>query len=243
MRSRFHYQLVLIFLVTISCSNHNVKKSLTSQQIPAAPEVISYTSAPTIPSTSTATFTLLPTGTPTPIDFSNSPQLIDLILSSEEIESLDEFGSNPLIAIADTTRELGDSCLLDCAKHVYSLDYGTLTIILLRAGSREKAESTVASLRTDFLKPAAHPYTTNDISSLQQNAWAVVDEASISRDFRTGAAGMAQGEIVVLVTYSRDYCEYLPNYGRFCEGDIMGLAMASIAYLNLQVQKLQAAGY
>lgn len=245
-RSRFHYLLVCIFLLTTSCSNHNMAEPPSLQS-----EVISYTFTPTFPSspaitlTSITTFTLFPTeaSTPIPIDSSNLPPLVKLILSSEEIESLDIFNSNPLIGIADTTKELGDSCLWDCAKHVYSLDQGTLTIILLRAGDQQKAESTIESLRIDFLKPAAHQYTTNDISSLQQNAWAVVDEASISRDLRTGAAGIAHGEIVVLATYSRDYCEYLPNYGRFCEGDIIGLAMAAVEVLNLQVQKLQAAGY
>jgi hypothetical protein len=242
-RSKLRYYLILTFLLTISCSNHNLEELSTSQQVSPTSEVISYASTPTIPFSPTIQPTSIETHTPTPIDFSNLPPLVDVILSSEEIESLDIFNSNPLIGIADTTKELGASCLWDCAKHVYSLEYGTLTVILLRAGNQQKAESTIESLRIDLLKPVAHQYTTNDIPTLQQNAWAVVDEASSVRDFRTGAAGIAHGEIVVLVTYSQDFCEYLPNYGRFCEGDIMGLAMAAVEHLNLQVQKLQAAGY
>jgi hypothetical protein len=245
MRSTLRFHLAFIFLLTGSCSTHNLEEPPFPQQAPITSEVMSYTSTPVIPSTSAATFTLSPVETQasTPIDFSNLPAMIDLILSVEEIESLDQFGSNRLISIADKTKELGNSCLWDCAKHVYSLEHGTLTVILLRAGDPQKAESTVKSLRTEFIKTAGSEYTASDISSLQPKAWAVVDPPSSSRDFRTGAAGIAQGEIVVLVTYSRDFCEYMPNYGRFCEGDIMGLAMTSIEYLNLQVQKLQAAGY
>ncbi len=251
MESKSHYYPAIILLLIVSCSNQQTRGFPTSQQISPTLTATLLTATITIPPTSTttptniATFTLSPTETQTstPIDFSDLPNLTDVILSSEDIESVDEFGSNPLVTTADTTKELGTSCLWDCAKHLYSLEHGTLTIVLLRAGSHQKAESTSESLRTDFLKTAGFEYTINDISSMPESAWTIVDEASSTKDFRTSAAGIAYGEIVVLVTYSQNFCEYMPNYGRYCEGDIMGLAMTSIEYLNLQIQNLQIARY
>ena len=251
MKSKSHHYLAIILLLIVSCSNQQTGEFSTPQQVSPTVAVILPASTTTIPSTPTitatsiVTFTLSPTEThtPTPIDLSNLPKLTNVILSSEDIESVDEFGSNPLVTTADTTKELGGACLWDCAKYLYSLEHGTLTIVLLRAGSQQKAESTSESLRNDFLKTAGVEYTINDISSMPEKAWSIVDEASSTKDFRTSAAGIAHGEIVVLVTYSQNFCEYMPNYGRFCEGDIMGLAMNSIAYLNLQIKKLQIAGY
>lgn len=212
-------------------------------EVTATPIAAQIQAPPAVTNIVSSTLSLTEISTPIPIDTSDLPKLTDVILSSEDIESLDEFGSNPLISVANKTKELGASCLWDCAKHLYSLEHGTLTIVLLRAGSQQKADHTSESLRADFLKAAGVEYTTNDISNISLMAWSIVDAASSTRDFRTSAAGIAHGEIVILATYSQNFCEYMPNYGRYCEGDIMGLAMTSIEYLNLQIQKLQIAGY
>ncbi len=239
----------MLLLLLVSCSNYQAEEFSTPQQISSTQAInlptATITIQPALTVTEIATSTLPPTytPTPTPIDLSNLPKLANVILSSKDIESLDEFKSNPLMSVTDNSKELRDSCLWDCAKYFYSLEHGTLVIILLRTGSFQQAASTSENLRADFLKTAGVEYTMNDIANMPPKAWSIVDAASSTKDFRTSATGIAHGEIVILATYSQNFCEYMPNYGRYCEGDIMGLAMTSIEYLNLQIQKLRIAGY
>jgi hypothetical protein len=238
-----------------ACSNQASQESFKTQQPSASPEIVVFTSTskviintPTHALTVTSSPQPLSTQTPTPIDLDSLPNLTDVILSSSDVESIDKYGSNPLILIADTTHELKDSCLWDCAKFRYSLEHGTLTIMLLRAGNHQKAESTAQNLRNDFLPMAkttmgGAEYTLDDIPSMPPESWVIVDAPSSTKDIRTSAAGMSYGSIVILVTYSQSFCEYMPNYGRYCEGDMMGLALSSVEYIMAQIQKLEASGY
>jgi hypothetical protein len=183
-----------------------------------------------------------PTQTPTLVDWGRLSKLSDVIISSADSENIDEFQYNHLLRVTDVTSELQDSCLWDCVKYRYSLKDGTLTIMLLRAGDYQKAERTLANLRKDFLKTVGIDYTVSDIS-MPPTAWAMVDAPSSTKDSRTGVAGITHGSIVILVTYSQIFCEYTAEFGRYCEGSIMPLAGTSVYFLEVQIQKLETAGY
>jgi hypothetical protein len=198
---------------------------------------------PTHTLASTATAQNLPTQTPTLVNLESLPKLSEVIISSTDSEKIDEFSYNPLLLVTDATSELQDVCLWDCVKYRYSLEQGILTIMLLRAGDPQKAESTVENLRNDFLKTVGVEYTVNDMTNMPSTSWVIVDSASNAKDFRTSAASVAYGSIVILVTYSQVFCEYTPELGRYCEGDLMGLALTSVEFLNVQIQKLETAGY
>lgn len=240
--------LTVSFLVA-ACSGQASPASFVTQSPTLTPEVIRPTPTlkivdPTPASTSVpATMTQIPpTQTPVPVDLEKLPKLSEVIISWADSETIDEFVYNPLILVTDATSEVQDSCLWDCAKYRYSLEEGTLTILLLRAGDPQKAESTLGNLRKDFLRTVGFEYTADDIPWMSPKSWALVDAAS-AKDSRTGAAGSTHGSIVVLVTYSQIFCEYDPVFGRYCEGSIMPLAGTSLYFVDIQVEKLKAAGY
>ena len=250
MPTNYYLSLFLTMLLLTSCSGQISQESFVTQQPSPNPEVGSTPTLKIIESTPTHTLVptttpqIQPSETPTPIVVENLPQLSEVVLSSNDIENLDEYDSSPLVlAAADVINELQNSCLWDCIKYRYSLARGTLTILLLRAGDHQKAESTVKTLRGDFLKTVGFEYTTDDLSSMPSASWVIVDAASSSTDYRTSAAGIAYGSIVVLVTYSQNFCEYTVELGKYCKGDLMGLALDSVEFLNAQIQKLETAGY
>lgn len=191
----------------------------------------------------TATDPSMPTQTSPPIQPEPLPKLSEVIVSSIDIENDDGLDWNPLVLASDATNELRDSCLWDCAKYRYSLEEGTLTITLLRAGDPQKAKNTVENLRKDFLKTVGYEYTANDLPTMPSNSWVLVSAPSRTKDFLTSAAGIAHGSVVILVTNSQVFCEYTPDFGRYCEGDVTGLVDTSVYFLNMQVKKLEVAGY
>ena len=259
---KHHLSLLLVFALLTACSNQLSQESTVTRPSSPSPEVIVFTptskfvdippSHTPIPTLGTQVFsrdaptTAWPTSlpqTPTLVDLDKLPKLHEVILSPADVENLDGYSWNPLLLATDTTNELRDSCLWDCAKYGYSLEHGTLTIMLLRAGDPRKAQNTVENLRKDFFKTVGYEYTENDLPTMPPKSWALIDAASSTKDFRTGAAGVAHGRIVILVTYSQLYCEYTPELGRYCEGDTMILAGTSVDFLNAQIRKLETAGY
>lgn len=194
-------------------------------------EIVDITPAHIVASTPTATAQILPTL----VDFEKLPRLSDVVVSSVDFESFvttETFRYNTLIRITDLTNELKDSCLWDCAKYRYSLKYGTFTIMLLRAGDHPKAENTSQNLRQGFLKSAGqYEYTDSDIPTMPLGSWAFVTYSDI-KYHATGATGIAHGSIVILVTYSH-----------IATDDIMDFAIYPVEFLNVQIQKLEAAGY
>jgi hypothetical protein len=255
MRKRYYLSLLLILFLLPACSGQVSQESLATQQSASHPEAVSLPSLNIVDIIPTHTHTPIRTITPqiqstqnsNSVDLDNLPKLSQVVLSSSDIKNLDEHDSNPLVlAIDDVTNELQNSCLGDCAKYRYSLDQGILTIVLLRGGDPQKAQSTVQNLRNDFLlttTAGGYEYTVDDISNIPPEAWVIVDSPSNTKDSRTSAAGKSYGNIVVLVTYSQSLCENVPGGGRYCEGDMMGLALSSLEYLMAQLQKLEAAGY
>ena len=239
----------VLFLLS-ACLGQASKDSFVTQQPSPSLEVMLFTPTlkivdvtPTHTLIPTATEQTVPTQTPTLVDLESLPKLSEVVISSIDSESIDELSYNPLIQVIDATNELQGYCLSDCVKYRYSLEQGTLTIMLLRTGDPQKAESTVENLKNDFLKTVGVEYTANDITSMPSKSWVLVDAASNDKDFRTSAASAAHGSIVILVTYSQIFCEYTPEVGRYCEGDLMGLALTSVEFLNAQIQKLETAGY
>ena len=250
MRAKHHLPLLLALILLSACLGQASPESFAIQQPSPSPEVIIFTPTlkiadviPTHTLVPTATAQNLPTQTPTLVDLESLPKLRELIISSTDSEKIDEFSDNSLLLVTDATSELQDSCLWDCVKYRYSLEQGTLTIVLLRAGDPKKAESTVENLRTDFLKTVGVEYSADDITSMPSKSWVLVDAASSVKDFRTSAAGIAHASIVILVTYSQIFCEYTPELGRYCEGNLMGLALTSVVFLKAQVQKLETGDY
>jgi hypothetical protein len=145
--------------------------------------------------------------------------------------------------VTDITNELNGSCLWDCAKSRYSLDRGSLTIMLRRAGDHQKAQNTVKNLRIEFLPSTLVEYKQSDLSILPSGSWVVVDAPSSTKDNRTSTASVAYGSIVILTTYTQSFCDYEPGLGRICEGDVEGLAVSAVKYLIAQMKKLEASGY
>ena len=238
MQTKHHIPILLVLFLLAACTNQPSPESFVTQQPSPNPDVIRFTSTPkTIDVFPTHTLTpsaivqILPTQIPTQVDLENLPKLSEAIISSTDFETID-LSYNPLILAADATNELQDSCLWDCAKYRYSLEEGTLTITLLRAGDHQKAESTLGNLRNDFLKTAKHyEYTTDDLT-MPTGSWIIIDRASNTKDHQTGASGIAHGSIVVLVTYSQAWSD-----------DLMELAYISVYFLNEQIRKLESAGY
>jgi hypothetical protein len=248
MKTKHYLLFLLVLFLLIACSSQASPESPVTQHSSPNPEITALATIPKVVDDTpiytfvpTATVGILPTQTLTLVDLESLPKLSEVIISSADSENIDEFRYNPLLLITDATNELQASCLWDCVKYRYSLEEGTLTIMLLRAGNPQKAESTLANLRKDFLKTVGIEYTANDIS-MPPTSWAMVDAAS-SKDSRTGVAGIAHGSIVVLVTYSHIFCEYTTEFGRYCEGNIMPLAGTSVYFLEVQIQKLETAGY
>ena len=262
MKTKHAIPIILVLFLLPACSHQTARELFVTQQPSPSPLVAVITptlkianSTPTRTQTPTSTVQIVATQTPTLteqvfptptstlVDLESLPKLSDVIISSNDIKNNYDLSWNPLIRAANTTNELKDACLWDCAKYRYSLKEGILTIILLRAGNFQKAENTVENLRKDFLEPWGYEYTANDLADMPPNSWALVDAASSTDDFRTGAAGMAHGSVVILVTYSQRFCENTPEIGRYCEGDTMTLADTSVYFLNAQIQKLEVAGY
>jgi hypothetical protein len=242
--------LLLTVLLLTSCSGQASPPVLVTQQpTPKAKTLPSPTLRSTdIPMTPTqvppSTLQSPQTQTPSAINVENLPHLSKVILTSSDIENLSDYDPSPMVLTSnESTNELQNSCLWDCAKYGYSLAWGNLTILLLRAGDSQKAKNTVESLRGDFLKTVSFEYTVNDLSSMPPDSWAMIDTASRMSDYRTSATGLAYGSIVILVTYSRDFCEDTTEIGRYCEGDLMQLVWDSVQVLNAQVQKLNTMGY
>jgi hypothetical protein len=178
---------------------------------------------------------------PTEIDWNRLPKLMTVILSANDFGSIN-YGIIPNF-ISDITSEVEGQCYVDCAKFTYAVDSGTLTILLLRTGSDEIATKASENLRIDFVKKSAHEYNQDEIPNMPIGSWSNVDYFSCSRDFLTGAAGMSFGRIILLVTFSRNFCWYDPIEGRYCEGDAGELAWISVGYLAAQIKKLEEMGY
>jgi hypothetical protein len=175
---------------------------------------------------------------------------------------------NPLMDVTDVTHELNE-CLWDCAKYRYSLEDGLLTIILLRTGDEQKAERTAEKLKNNFLDTEANnsnwwvtDYT--DVlpeivpDNISANTWLVITEKSEHLPplpdsqllyqgqgppilvSQTIVLGTAHGSIVILTTYHRNiYIEegWAADIGTFDAADY------PIYFLEMQIQKLEAAGY
>ena len=237
-------------LLLTSCSGQVSQSSLVTQQPSPHAEIVplpalSNTNIPTVlTQISTSILQSPPMQTATTVSVEQLPKLNEVVLSLNDLENLHEHDPSPLVLAADdATNELQNSCLWDCAKQRYSLARGTLTILLLRAGDAEKAKNTVETLRGDFLKTVGFEYSVDDLSSMPSESWVMVDAASSTTDYRTSAAGMAYGSIVLLVTYSQNFCEYTVELGKYCEGDLMALALDSVEFLNAQIRKLETAGF
>jgi hypothetical protein len=248
MKTKHYLPFLLVLLLLVACSSQVSPESSATQQASPKPEITALATTPKVVDPTpidtlvpTATVAILPTQTPTLVDLESLPKLSEVIISAADSENIDEFRYNPLLLITDATNEMQDSCLWDCVKYRYSLEEGTLTIMLLRAGNHQKAESILANLRKDFLKTVGIEYTANDIP-MPPTSWTMVDAAS-SKDSRTGVAGIAHGSIVVLVTYSQVFCEYTTEFGKYCEGNIMPLAGTSVYFLEVQIRKLETVGY
>ena len=239
----------VLFLLA-ACSGQPPQEPFVTQTLAPTREFIIFTPIPkTVDVTPAHTLLptvivqILPTQSPTLVNIESLPKLSKVIISSADSENIDELSYNPLLQVTDTTSELQGYCLWDCVKHQYSLEQGTLTIMLLRTGDTQKAESTVDNVRKEFLKTVGVEYTASDIPSMPSNSWVIVDAASNTKDFRMSAAGTVHGSVVILVTYRQRFCENTSELGRYCEGDLMGLGLTSIDFLNAQIEKLEAAGY
>ncbi|HMB25029.1 MAG TPA: hypothetical protein VKP08_19440, partial [Anaerolineales bacterium] len=130
----------------------------------------------------TSTASNPPTQTSLPIQSGPLPKLSDVIVSPIDIENDGGLDWNPLILVTDATNELRDACLWDCVKYRYSLEEGTLTITLLRAGDPQKSENTVENLRKDFLRTVGYEYTANDLPTMPPSSWALVSAPSRTKD-------------------------------------------------------------
>jgi hypothetical protein len=218
--------------------------SAQDQHTPAAstPTFAPSTIQPSLSPTNTGS--LFPSIEPatTPTDWVSLPKLSAVILSASDIQNMDQSASiHPYVT--DITDELDGSCLWDCAKSRYSLERGSLTIMLLRAGDHQKAQSTVQNLRFEFLPTTWVEYKQSDLSILPPGSWVVVDAPSSTKDNRTSTAGVAYGSIVILTTFTQAFCDEEPGLGRICEGDLEGLAINAVKYLIAQMKKLEISGY
>lgn len=238
MQTRCHFPLLFVLFLLISCSGQVFSEPLVTQQPSAKPEITALATTPNIvdatsthTSTPIATTEIPSTQTPTLVDLENLPKLNEVVISSLDFETI-ELSYNPLILVTDATNELQGSCLWDCVKYRYSLEHGTLTIVLLRTGDRQKAESTLDNLKKDFLTVSRYEYTVEDLTNMPPRSWALVDMASSTDDHQTGAAGIAHGSVVILVTYSQIWSD-----------DLMEFAYVPVYFLNEQIRKLESAGY
>lgn len=251
MQTKHHITILLVLFLLAACSNQASRESFVTQQLSPGPEVVIF--APTLnidditpihaltptatmqvvpTQNSTLTKQILPTLTSTPADVESLPKLGEVILSSMDSENIYELKSNPLLQVTDATNELQGFCLWDCVKYRYSLQQSTLTIMLLRAGDQQKAESTLENLREDFLKVRHYEYTTSDIPTMPPGSWVIVDMAYSAEEHETGAAAIAHGSVVILVTYNRVWSD-----------NLMEIAYPPVEFLNAQIRKLEAAGY
>jgi len=239
MQVKHHTPILLVLLLLAACTNQPSPESFATQQPSPSPEINTFTSTPKIIDITpthtlipAVTVQILPTQIPTRVNLENLPNLRETILSAIDFETIG-LGYNTLTFVTDATNELQDSCLWDCAKYRYSLEYGTLTIMLLRAGDHQKAENTLENLRKDFLDTVvAYEYTPEDAPIMPPGSWVIVDQAIRTEDYQTGAAGITHGSIVVLVTYRQ-----------IGSDDLAEFAIVPTYFLNEQIRKLESAGY
>lgn len=261
MQTKYCLSLVLVLLT--ACSNQTPQEPLPTQQPSLQPEAI--TSVPTLriadntptdtlipistdeaSSTQAPTAQTLPTETSTPVSLESPPKLRDAILSSADVENA-VIKFDQVLLTTDVTDELQGSCLRECVKYRYSLKYGVLTIVLLRAGDPQKAERNVANLREDFISLDGYEYLGNDLPSglhKRPNSWTIaLPMDSHARYSNTVAVGTTYGAIVILVTYSKDYCVNSSELGTYCEGDLYMLVEGTGYFVNEQIEKLETIGY
>jgi hypothetical protein len=250
MRRNIFLGFTIVIILIASCTStaeEHVSSTVTKPQ--AQVTIIRSTLTPEIPTriptntaSSTKTITLTPSNTPTiptntitltptDVDWDQMPPLSDMVLSIKEISEIELDTIDPFFTMVDTTDEV-ENCLLDCVKTRYSFDEGSITILMLRAGNRDKAQSTVESLREVFLQGGNEVMSHDDILEIRPGSWVISERHSRYRFYLSCSASMAEDDIVVLVTF-----ELIVAY--YDDGTI--IVENSYAPLEAQIEKIHEA--
>lgn len=177
------------------------------------------------------------------MDWDSLAPLRDVILSGSDVRAIDtpwlEKGKEQ--EGVDKTDELGDSCLRDCAKSLFPTEKGLLTIILIRAGSSEKAIRTSASLRNDYLAGAITEYAMGELPDMPEKSWVIAHRGAGSY-YVDSVVGVPAGAVVILIALQQQMC-FEGDEGLRCEGDLYSPSWLVVEYANRQIKKLLEAGY
>jgi hypothetical protein len=252
-------ELFLLWGILVACSSQKTDSGLQASptiNLSLTQEIQSSLLTPQISSTTTPiitgpaittsitlpTFTQFPQQTiePTEVNWELLPKLEDVILSLHEFDEQNFWWAQDPLQVIDAKNEI-ENCLWDCAKYYYSNKVRRWTIILLRAGDRQKAFSTAQKFKVGFLDGAIYEFPPDVLSDLLPNSW-MIEYFPANKYFVSLTSGFSYGNIVILITNSAIFCADTEQ-GYTCEGDVYSFAEELGTMAKAQIQKLADGGY
>jgi hypothetical protein len=245
--------LIIAAISLGGCASLNATNEISPTQTPRATittPLFTWTPSNTRSPLPSPTQTISPTTTFSVEEYNNLPKLSQVILTGDDARknysaeiSNSIFFREPSPTEKDLTDELGNECILDCAKKEWYMDdTSNLAITLIRLENQDEAEIFVRKASTEYARTNTSIYEFNDEGFQSRNKmFGLPNFTYIAGSSEPNAENFFivtdRGSVVILITDKLAMPSFVTDIDLWSHG----LSMQFLA--KLQNEKLQAAGY